>query len=270
VKYEWNGDSRKRILGRTAQYLHNQGAIDGDGFLLRFISKIAIYVEQKGEFPDDNEIKGLFKDLKTSFFKSNRTITKDDFAFWIAKTLDSEKTGAIYPVQAQDRIVSPIAQRITIDDIDSFQSVRQTTARSISSYVPLNISESVIKQNIADILAELFVHKDWAGETADLFTSQIMYQGKRLLAAGFLLKGPAVKGTLTIKYLGKNGDQIVRLTSVSLDLYAVQFVGPIHQAVIDHLDAHVLKAAQKAGKNRLYCIIDGLDTARLLKAYQKL
>lgn len=270
MMYQWNSESRKKVLGRVAQHLHDRGARDIDSFASRLIAETANFVEVKGRFPGNIEIQAILRSLRTSLFTANRHITKRGFASWIAAVLEAEGAAAIRPLQVPSEAVSTCrAVRISIDEIDSFREVRRISTHDVEKMVPLEIPESNIKQSIVQILGEPFVSKDWGGETADLFTSHIVYQAKRL-AAGFLLKGPAVKGTLTIKYLGKNGDQIVRLTSTSLDLYVVQFVGPIAQMVVDHLDAHVHQAAQRVGKDRYYCVMDGTDTARLLKAYQKL
>jgi hypothetical protein len=267
--YEWNSESRKKVLGTVAQHLHDKGARDIDGFASRLIAEIAYFVEAKGRFPEITEIQALLGHLRTSLFTANRQITKKDLAAWVAKTLASEGNMAVQSLEPSEAGSACKAVRISIDEIDSFRAVQKVSPHNVDGLVPLAIPESTIKRSLAQILGEPFVHKDWGGETADLFTSCVVYQTKRL-AAGFLLKGPAVKGTLTIRQLGKNGDQVVRLTSNSLDLYVVQFVGPIAQTVVDHLDAHVCQAAQKTTRDKYYCVIDGTDTARLLRAYQKL
>lgn len=267
--YQWNSESRKKVLGRVAQHLHDRGARDIDGFASRLIAEIASFVEARGRFPGNIEIQTLLGRSRTSLFTANRQITKKDLASWIVKTLANEGNTAIQPLKPSEAVSACKAVRISIDEIDSFHEVRKVSPHDVDKLVPLTIPEASIKQSLAQILGEPFVPKDWGGETADLFTSYVVYQDKRL-AAGFLLKGPAVKGTLTIRQLGKNGDQVVRLTSNSLDLYAVQFVGPIAQTVVDHLDAHVYQVAQMAKRDKYYCVIDGTDTARLLKAYQKL
>ena len=68
---------------------------------------------------------------------------------------------------------------------------------------------------------------------------------------------------------GKNGDQIVRLFDSPADLFVLQFVGPIAEAVITNV-ARSVAAAHQQGKRAQFMIIDGQDTARLLLAYGKL
>jgi hypothetical protein len=269
MMYQWNSESRKKVLGRIAQHLYDRGARDIDSFASRLIAEIASFVEAEGRLPGNIEIQTIVGRLRTLLFTANRQITKKDLASWIAKTLANEGKIAIQLLKPSEAVSACKAVRINIDEIHSFREVRKVSPHDVDKLVPLAIPESSIKQSFAQILGEPFVPKDWGGETADLFTSYVVYQNKRLMT-GFLLKGPAVKGTLTIRKLGKNGDQVVRLTSNSLDLYVVQFVGPIAQTVVNHLDAHVYQAAQTAKRDRYYCIMDGTDTARLLKAYRKL
>jgi len=53
-------------------------------------------------------------------------------------------------------------------------------------------------------------------------------------------------------------------------LFIVQSIGPIDTYVIEHLESEVSRESKKRGLKLYYCIIDGTDTARLLKAYDKL
>lgn len=162
------------------------------------------------------------------------------------------------------------AARIYVDDIDSFSKVKQVGSFSITDIVPIKLSESQIKKYFAEIIGEPFVQEDWGGESCDLFTNYIVYQGTRK-SAGFVFKGPGLKRkSLNISGLGKNGDQIVRLTSTTQDLYAVQYINSIDQNVIEHLDAQVGREAHRRGKTLFYCVINGADTARLFRAYGKI
>jgi hypothetical protein len=267
--YQWKGESRKKLLGELAQYLHNKDIRDTDNFASCFVFEIATFIETRGAFPKELELQSLLGRLKTSLFKTTRRINKKHVVSFVADLLNSENGSAIQSINGSSTDLATKAIRISIDDITSFGEVRKIPPHEVAKLVPLKIPEAVIKQSLAEILGEPFIFGDWGGEIADFFTSHVLYKERRL-ATGFLLKGPAVPGTLTIKKLGKNGDQIVRLTSTSLDLYLVQFVGPIAQMVVDHLDAHVNQVATRAKKDKYYCIMDGTDTARLLKAYKKL
>ena len=74
---------------------------------------------------------------------------------------------------------------------------------------------------------------------------------------------------MEIKHCGANGDQILRLCSSPARLFVVQYVGTISEAVVSDIDG-TIRRARSQGKNAWYCIMDGLDTARVLRAYGEL
>jgi hypothetical protein len=67
---------------------------------------------------------------------------------------------------------------------------------------------------------------------------------------------------------GKNGDQIVRLFESPAQLFIVQFVGEVSEAVIKDVEGKVNERRGK-GQDACFCIINGQDTARLFRAYGK-
>jgi hypothetical protein len=71
---------------------------------------------------------------------------------------------------------------------------------------------------------------------------------------------------MEIKNCGANGDQILRLVNSPAKLYIVQYVGVVSEAVIADIDGKV-RQARSQGKGTCYCIMDGQDTARVLRAY---
>lgn len=82
-----------------------------------------------------------------------------------------------------------------------------------------------------------------------------------------MLKGNGLKApTMEIKHCGKNGDQIVRLFESPAELFIVQFVGNISEAIIKDVEGKI-EQLNRRGKQSYYCIINGSDTARLLHAY---
>jgi hypothetical protein len=71
---------------------------------------------------------------------------------------------------------------------------------------------------------------------------------------------------MTIADCGRSGDQLVRLFNSPADLFAIQFVGRIAEAVIaDALGK--IRERRGSGKSGHLLIINGQDTARLLRAY---
>jgi hypothetical protein len=89
--------------------------------------------------------------------------------------------------------------------------------------------------------------------------------GKRLTAA-FLLKGPANFREMTPDMLGRRADQIYRLAQTPANLLVVQHCHQIGEAVRATLRAFAVAPHDP----RRYCLMDGHDTYRLLKACGKL
>ena len=125
------------------------------------------------------------------------------------------------------------------------------------------VTEEAVKRCFAELLGEE-TRKDWGGEQSDLFSSRLHLNAERRTAA-FLLKGPG-NGfrPMKLNHLGKNNDQIVRLSKEPADLLVVQHAHDIESAVRDTLRAF---AMQPGPIRRRYCLIDGKDTFRILKAY---
>ncbi len=74
---------------------------------------------------------------------------------------------------------------------------------------------------------------------------------------------------MEIRHCGANGDQLLRLCASPAELFVVQFVGTISEAVIADLDGKIWQARSQ-GKEAWYCIMDGQNTARVLRAYGEL
>jgi len=166
----------------------------------------------------------------------------------------------------------PLDARLYVEDIESFHKVRDINPAAVSDILKdgyLDKSEDSIQTALERILNVPFHKKDWGGETNDLYTANVLINGVRHETA-FLLKGNGLKNkTMEIKHCGKNGDQILRLCNSPAKLYIVQFVGQISEAIVSDIDGKV-RHARAQGKNAWYCIMDGQDTARVLRAYREL
>lgn len=149
-----------------------------------------------------------------------------------------------------------------IDDIDSFSKVVNISRLMVKESIT---SEDSVQIKFEEILGEPWHRKDWGGESCDLYTSNLRIKGKRYRAA-FLLKGSGTKGKLTIAKCGKNGDQIQRLFKCTADIFVIQHISEIDEAVIEEARQKTMAIRLKNSKAR-FCIIDGLDTQRLIQAY---
>lgn len=127
------------------------------------------------------------------------------------------------------------------------------------------LSEATVKQYISEIIGESNIKKDWGGETNDLFTKNLHINGKQVRAA-FILKGPAAFHEMSIKDLGKQGDQIVRLFNSPADLLVLQHCHYIKAEVERNMEAF----SSTFYNVRRYLILDGVETYELLKAYGKI
>jgi hypothetical protein len=162
--------------------------------------------------------------------------------------------------------------RLFIDDIESFSKVRAVAPATVAPLLKhgyLNMAEDVVQKALEEILAVPLHKKDWGGEVNDLYTGNVLVDGVRRPTA-FLLKGRGLKAKkMEIRDCGTNGDQIVRLFQSPADLFVIQFVGNIAEAVIQHAHGEIARLKTQ-GKDAHFLTLDGQDTARLLTAYGKL
>lgn len=148
------------------------------------------------------------------------------------------------------------------DSIDAFRGIEELRYPSEAELEILrSVSEETVKKTFAGILNESHVPKDWGGERSDLFTTRLTVRGERV-AAAFAFKGPSHFKPLTLSGLGKNGDQIARLFSEPADLMVLQHCHRITPSVRATMRAF----ATQIGRLRLFCLIDGFDTLRILRA----
>jgi hypothetical protein len=152
------------------------------------------------------------------------------------------------------------------EDIDEFARISEVESPTPEEWQPVmeGIPESYVKQTICELLNDIPA-KDWGGEQNDHFASSVHLSGERSTAA-FLLKGPAKFSEMTPRHLGKNADQIYRLAASPAQVLVVQHAHNIGEAVRATLRAFSVNPATP----RRYCLLDGKDTYRLLKAYGKL
>ena len=166
----------------------------------------------------------------------------------------------------------PIQDRLYVEDIDSFQKVRDVNPAMVTDFLKngfVSLSEDQVQLALEQILDVSFHKKDWGGEINDLYTANVVVGGTRR-ATAFLLKGPGIgKKEMTIADCGKNGDQLVRLFSTPADLFAVQYVGPIADLLVRDVQGKTAELRAQ-GKAAHFLIINGQDTARLLHAFGKL
>ena len=147
-----------------------------------------------------------------------------------------------------------------IEDIDEFAKVREVEKPSTPDLME-HISEAAFKMCLAEIFGDS-APVDWGGERSDYFTAHLHLRGRRLTAA-FLLKGPSKFRPMGLNHLGKNNDQITRLSHEPANILIVQHSHEITSPVRETLRAFAVQPSNA----RRYCLIDGRDSLQILNAY---
>ncbi|NIL43488.1 hypothetical protein HCB17_21890 [Salinispora arenicola] len=154
-------------------------------------------------------------------------------------------------------------RRVYPNEVDQFAGADfRRPANQNDLHALLATSEEAVKNAFASIIGEPYVPKDWGGEKSDLYSSRLRIHGRQVSTA-WLFKGPGFPRPMTVKALGKNGDQIVRLFSEPAELLVLQHCHEITSAVVNMMEtyAHDLRNPRK------YMILDGSDTARILRSH---
>ena len=153
------------------------------------------------------------------------------------------------------------------EDIEQFSRMRDVQVSDAEQWqsVMSKVPEAHVKAAFAELLNEPY-KKDWGGEPNDHFSANVSVTGRRRSAA-FLLKGPTHFREMTLEMCGQRADQIYRLVASSAEIFVVQHSHLIGDAVRGTLRALTVYPGGRAKK---YCLIDGMATYRILKAYDKI
>jgi hypothetical protein len=164
----------------------------------------------------------------------------------------------------------PIGERLFVEDIDSFAKVRDVNPQLVQHLLRagrLASPEDDVRLALEGICGEPFHRRDEVGEGADLYTTHVALNGRRVPTA-LLLKGRGLEGPeLTIADCGNDADELEGLAQTPGDLLILQFGGRVADTVVEWLGEKV-RELRASGTEALYCIVDGTDTARLLVAYR--
>jgi hypothetical protein len=231
-----------------------------------------VRVLQEGAKLDGNgivhsiKINGETAYTKDKFYKTNRSK--------ILQMVNNPSKLAKFPTKInpvntvktliRDLSRKPKIQEIFIDDTDSFKSVRKV--KTVAGYV--RIKEKEFKRGIQKILGQPGKFQDWGGEKNDLLTTRLYLHGRRI-AVAFAFKGAGMTGELTPAKMGKNGDQIQRLFESDAQILILQYWGEISERVREQMRAFATLTSLQRGETIYYCLIDGVDTARLIQAYPR-
>lgn len=157
-----------------------------------------------------------------------------------------------------------MSRQIQIQDIEQFGLVTRVPNGAISPEVLIGVrnlhEKEALEPAIREILYDPNETPHGPTEIADIFTSRVTLAGKPRVAA-FVLKGRSFKRVSSREVT----HQFVRLRRISdLGLMVFAAVGDIQ----DDARADFIQTAQDAGCD--YLIIDAVDVARVLIAYEKI
>jgi hypothetical protein len=204
--------------------------------------------------------------LKDDFYSQHKQkilkFAEDKHARESFPTKWNPRTTTVIPLPVIRKSID--AKHITIDDIDSFGKVAEVRLAPETENAP--ILEKTFKAGLQNILGEEGKFNDWGGEGDDLFSSRLIFKGKRVTVA-FGLKGRGTKGKLTPKKLGKQGDQIQRLFRAPADIFLIQYWGQIDESIVEQMKLIANGKSALEGRRIYYGEIDGQDTLRILQAY---
>lgn len=153
------------------------------------------------------------------------------------------------------------------EDVSEFSQCRDVQPLSAAEWseVMKSLSEAEVKRRLCAILGDV-PRLDWGGEQADHFAASL-HIGKKPITAALLLKGPGSGfREMTPDLLGDRADQVYRLACTPAQMLVVQHCHDIGAAVRATLRAFAVTPHNP----RYYCLIDGKNTYRILKAYGQL
>ena len=222
----------RHLVSDTGKMVLAAGATEG------YTSSIVGLLHDRGH---SYEIEPLV--IGAPWFEHSRNGDDSDSLAWLGQDF-----GEILPEDIEQ--FAKMTEVEVLREQDWMQTMRRTT-------------EEEVKTAIVALLAE-GPKKDWGGETDDHFSGNVTVQGRRRSAA-FMFKGPG-NGfrEMTMDMCGKRADQIHRMVGVQADLSVVQHCHQVGSAVRQTLRSLVV---YPGGRRRKYCVIDGLATFRILKAY---
>ena len=219
------GESPQALLSRIVDEFERRHWQDRDQASL----KIARSIEQAG----DVDVESLSAVPSRTFLTVNQA-TRADVRDALTRALGGVRLAVARPAL------------IPIEAIGSFARAADVRPQDVAALAAskLPLPEQTVKEFIAKIIGEPYLDTDWGGELSDILTSRIELDGERV-AGAFLLKGAGSRQKLKPGDLGKNGDQIRRLSKQDADLYVVQHVGEFDEAVRDQLADMVLAKRAK-------------------------
>ncbi len=249
-------EAKRKLQSLIEEFFFQEDLSDKDNYSIK-LAELAFEWLKKDRKMQIRNFVDICQNISTSFFIVNQ-VRKKELLQEVGKRIKNVFSSYNVSSSEENR---KYPEKVFIEDIDSFEKVKNVDRLEVLDKVPVELQEKKIKRAIREIIGEPFEQTDWSGEQNDLFSSAVTLKGERVDTA-FMLKGPGTKGTMQIGKAGKRGDQIQRLFESPADLFIIQYVRKMEDRFVKHI-----KQKAKVTKAKYFCIIDGTDTARLLEAY---
>ena len=168
-----------------------------------------------------------------------------------------------------ERIVANSYARLSPEEIDSFQNVARVGEDEIAGLCPLDLEEAEIKKHLCDIIGNPFAQKDWGGKVCDIFCG-CSWIGN-CVASSLRPKGQVLRTTSSSDF-GFGKEQAIN--SFACSRYLLKSLS--YKAMVRLTGRCIAKftaqVAEKLMTNQpvYYLVMDGVQTARLLRAFNKI
>lgn len=163
----------------------------------------------------------------------------------------------------------PIGERLFVEDLDSFAKVRDVNPQLVRHLLPdgrLAAAAGEVLLALEGILGEPLHPLDDAGGGRGPYATHVVVNSRRIPSAVAIEDARPDGGELTVADCGEGGRDLELLAGSPAELLVLQCGGRVGQDVAEDLGARV-RERRAAGAPALYCVVDGVDTARLLLAY---
>jgi hypothetical protein len=282
------------IQSFIADYVYARRLDDDGNFAVKAASLIAASDQWSVE-----SVTAALRKTKTNLFRLNTGIRKATFTHGLAEQIIrhcgrpvSEKpdnkasidqsthfhgtvnahnlqTGQHAKVINQPGQASAVGKEAKVADLDAFKFIETVKPADVKDVaLPLKVPEVQVRKAVETMMGESFHATDSGTEMCDMYTGQATYKGKPVSVAAMFkgAGGNSLRWPLQVAGCGKNGNQVVKLFQVPADLYIVQANGPFDPTLLMHIKDTADAAAGRRRSTVRYILIDGVMTARLLRA----
>ena len=206
-------------------------------------------VRFNGEYINDNFFITLYKDASGSLH-----------IFWPYDKISASEIKSVLDIRSGSFVIpSQRYGKLLLEQIYSFNEVAKVKNVSEEEInLVKNMTEKEMERAIRHILRDCNETAHSPIEVVDIYELKLHVNGiDDVRNAGFILKGRSYHN-ITLNTIATN---IIKAVDSPVDIIFIIYVGKLQDEVLTHLE----RLCQQT--NKMYCVIDSNDLARLLKAY---